>query len=266
MLSYRDLTLAFRNLGLGAHSRVILHASLSAVGPITGGAEAVIGALAATCEMVMAPTFTYRTMVIPAVGPPENGMEYEPESDLNRLAEVFYDEMPADPAMGAAAEALRRHPQARRSSHPILSFAAVDGEEALASQSLDNPLAPIAWLAEYDGDVLLLGVDQRANTGIHYAEKLAGRKQFLRWALTQDGVVECPGWPGCSDGFEAISTHLEGIVQRRPLGLGEARLMPLRDLIHVAVGWMREDPRALLCDRLGCERCAAVRADVRAQA
>jgi hypothetical protein len=59
---------------------------------------------------------------------------------------------------------------------------------------------------------------------------------------------------------------LEGIIQRRSLGAGEVRLIPLRDLIHIAVGWVREDPRALLCDRLGCERCAAVRADVRAQA
>lgn len=266
MISYRDLTLTWRDTGLGGHSRVILHASLTAVGPIQGGAESVIASLVSTCETVMAPTFTYSTMVIPAVGPPDNGLEYEPDSDRNRLAEVFHDEMPADPAMGAASEALRKHPQAVRSNHPILSFAAVNGEEALASQTLEDPLAPIEWLAEYDGDVLLLGVDQRANTSIHYAEKLAGRKQFIRWALTQRGVVECPGWPGCSDGFEAFTARLEGIIQRRSLGTGEVRLIPLRDLIHIAVGWMREDPRALLCDRLGCERCAAVRADVRTQA
>jgi aminoglycoside 3-N-acetyltransferase len=173
--------------------------------------------------------------------------------------------MPADTAMGAAAEALRLHPEAGRSGHPMLSFAAMNGEQALAAQTLDAPLAPIEWLAEYDGDVLLLGVDQRANTSIHFAEQLAGRKQFIRWALTPQGVVECPGWPGCPDGFEALSPRLEGVIRSATLGRGIAQMIPLRDLIHIVVGWIREDPRALLCDRLGCERCSVIRADVRTE-
>jgi aminoglycoside 3-N-acetyltransferase len=265
MLTYRDLVLTFRELGLGPHSRVIFHASLSALGLISGGAETVIGALISACEVVMAPTFTYRTMVIPEVGPPDNGLDYESAADQNRMAEVFHPEMPADPVMGVTAEALRNHPEALRSDHPILSFAAVNAAEALASQSLEAPFAPIDWLAEYDGDVLLLGVDQRSNTSIHFAEQLAGRKQFLRWALTKKGVVECPRWPGCPEGFEALSPRLEGVIRRETLGEGIVQLIPLRDLIHIVVGWIREDPRALLCDRLGCDRCAAVRADVRTE-
>ena len=40
-------------------------------------------------------------------------------------------------------------------------------------------------------------------------------------------------------------------------------LIPVRDLIHIAVGWIRQDPRALLCEQPGCSRCQAVRASVR---
>jgi aminoglycoside 3-N-acetyltransferase len=62
---------------------------------------------------------------------------------------------------------------------------------------LDDPLAPVGALAEENGTVLLIGVNHTVNTSIHYAEKIAGRKQFIRWALTPQGVRECPGFPGC---------------------------------------------------------------------
>jgi aminoglycoside 3-N-acetyltransferase len=51
------------------------------------------------------------------------------------------------------------------------------------AQTDHEPYAPIASLAEQDGVVLLIGMDQRVNFSIHYGEKLAGRMQFIRWAL-----------------------------------------------------------------------------------
>jgi aminoglycoside 3-N-acetyltransferase len=263
MLNYRALTNAFHQIGMGSHSRVVVHASLSSLGPISGGAETLLGALTSTCDIVLMPTFTYRTMIVPEVGPPQNGMDYGSAKKQNEKAEIFLPDMPADPAMGVLAETLRRYPTAHRSDHPILSFAAVNGDDALATQTLEEPFAPIGWMAEYDGDVLLLGVDHTVNTSLHHAEKLAGRKQFVRWALTPGGVVTCPNWPGCSNGFQAITERIEGIVTRSPLGDGFIEIIPLRDLIHITVGWIREDPRALLCDRVGCERCSEVRSAVR---
>ncbi len=164
------------------------------------------------------------------------------------------------------AETLRRHPRAHRSLHPVLSFTGVNVEEALARQSLAEPLGPIAWLAEFDADILLLGVDHTANTSLHYAERLAGRKPFVRWALTAEGVVVCPGFPGCPDGFGVIAGRLEGVARRASLGEAEIALIPMRDLLHVAVAWIRDDPRALLCNRPDCERCGAVRASLKAEA
>lgn len=263
MITYRDFTRAFEELGLGSHSLVIAHASIAAFGEVAGGADTVVGSLLSTCGTVIMPAFTYRTMVIPPVGPPDNAIDYGSTDEENRTAEFFRLEMPADAAMGVVAEALRQHSMATRSTHPLLSFSGVNAEEALQSQTLEEPLAPIGWLAEYDGDVLLLGVGHTVNTSLHFAENKAGRKQFLRWALTPRGVVACPGWPGCSDGFQAIAPRLEGVVRRVPLGGSVAEVVPLRDLIHIAVSWIHEDPRALLCDRLGCKRCASVRVSVR---
>ena len=66
----------------------------------------------------------------------------------------------------------------------------------MAVQTLAEPLAPIGALAQRGGWVLLLGVNQTVNTSLHYAERLAGRPQFTRWALTYEGVRECPQFPG----------------------------------------------------------------------
>ncbi len=263
MIAYRDFVRTFRKLGLGQESRVIVHASLSAFGPVSGGAEAVVGALLSSFELVVAPTFTYRTMLIPPTGPPDNALDYDQSRDQSSQAEFWHPHLPADRLMGVVAETLRLRPEAERSGHPILSFTGVNAGEALSAQTLEDPLAPIQWLAENDGDVLLVGVDHTKNTSLHYAEKLAGRKQFVRWALTPEGVVECPGWPGCSDGFQAISAKLRGVAKQTQLGKATVETVPLRDLVHLAAGWMREDPRALLCTRLHCERCRLVRASLR---
>ncbi len=121
------------------------------------------------------------------------------------MAEPFHHNMPVDPLIGTLPETLRHYPRALCAhAHPILSFAGVKANNALNAQTIYNPFAPIGALADQDGWVLLLGVDHTVNTSIHYAEKLAGRRRFVRWGLTKKRVIECPEFPGCSDGFEAI--------------------------------------------------------------
>lgn len=259
MISYRDFVAAFRDLGVGNQSRVIAHASLSAFGQIAGGAETMIGALLATCETVCMPSFTYKTMIIPPVGPPDNAMNYNLGIALNPMAEIFTMDMPVDSALGVVAEAFRSHPDSHRSNHPILSFSGVNAESALSAQTLEEPLAPIGWLAEKDGDVLLIGAGHNANTSLHYAEMLAGRRQFTRWALTRQGTVTCPGFPGCSAGFAAIEPRLEGVARLAKLGSGVIEFIPLRDLINVTTGWLRADPLAMLCKQEDCGRCQSIR-------
>jgi aminoglycoside 3-N-acetyltransferase len=265
MPSYRQWVSALRDLGLGPQSRVLVHASLEAYTQDPGGATALLGALTAVTEMVLTPAFTRRTLVTPHTGPPHNGLDYG-DDPANLEAEFFRPGLPVDPELGVFAESLRRHPEAGRSIHPALSFSGIGAPEPLSVQTLEDPLAPIRWLAEADADVLQYGETYRRNVSLHYAEQMAGRRSFLRWALTGSGVVACPSFPGCSDGFDAIEGRLAGIVRRAAIGGGVVTSVPMRDLLHTAVGWIREDPRALLCDRAGCARCAEVRAAVRADA
>ena len=258
MLTIDDFNSALESLELG-NKPAIAHASLRSFGAIQGGAETVLEALLASVSALIMPAFTYKTMLAPEVGPPNNGLSYGRQRDLNRMAVPFQHKLTVDPLIGILAERLQHYPGAMRTAHPILSFVGVHVGDALVSQTLYNPFAPIGRLAGQDGWALLLGVDHSVNTSIHYAEKQAGRRQFLRWALTVDRIVECPGFPGCSEGFEAIRPEVEHVTRRVSVGESFIEAVPIHPLLQTVEVRIKKDPLALLCQRDECERCDAIR-------
>ena len=258
MSGYDALFSIFQSLGL-QDKPVIAHASLKPFGYIHGGAEAVLAAMLDSFAGVIMPTHTYKTKIIPDMGPPNNGIVYGNGVYKNKMAVAFHPDMPADSMMGALPETLRKHSSATRTAHPILSFAGVHADDALFTQTLFEPLAPIGVLAEQDGWVVLINVDHTVNTSIHYAEKLAGRKQFVRWALVDDRVVECPNYPGDSMGFQSIEEHVRSDTRHVEIGKAFIDAVPLRSLFTAVQGLIRKDPLALLCERTDCERCNTVR-------
>ena len=151
MFSYREIATAFVNLQIPYDSPVIVHGSLSSFGEVKGGAETILGALSTMSHQVMFPSFTYKTMIIPNDGPPDNGMTYGSSADLNLMAEIYNPEMPVDPLIGVLAERFRTIPNVFRSSHPILSFAAMNMDQVIQAQSLLDPFAPIEQLSNSKG-------------------------------------------------------------------------------------------------------------------
>ena len=97
----------FSQLGL-TKTLVIAHASLKAFGHIEGGVETMLEALLDSVRGVIMPTFTYKTMLNPEIGPPRNGMTYGSETNLNKMAEAYHPDMRADKTMGILAETLRK--------------------------------------------------------------------------------------------------------------------------------------------------------------
>jgi aminoglycoside 3-N-acetyltransferase len=256
--TYDEILAAFQALEL-LHAAVIAHASLRPFGYVEGGAEAVLDAMLASFASIIMPTHTYKTEIIPDVGPPNNGIIYGSGHAMNQMAQPFRPDMRADPMMGILPETLRNHPSATRTAHPILSFAGINADFVLFTQTLYEPLAPIGALAELDGWVVLINVDHTVNTSIHYAEKLARRRQFVRWALAGDRVVECPNFPGDSLGFQAVEPYLALDTRRVQIGEAFVQAVPLRRLFNVVQDMIKKDPLALLCERIDCERCNAVR-------
>jgi aminoglycoside 3-N-acetyltransferase len=254
----RDVLLGLRDLHL-ENAPVIVHSSLKSFGQVEGGAKTVVSALATAFTSMVVPTFTYRTMVTPLTGPINNAIMYGSGENQNRMAEFFTPRMPADPLMGIIPETVRKHPSACRSNHPIQSFTGINAGIFLKAQWKDDPLGPIGKLEKQGGWVVLMGVDHTVNTSIHYAEKLAGRRQFIRWALTPKGVVECPNFPGCSAGFQALADELDKFTRRVQIGQSNVQAVPLSMLFKVVIARIKKDPLALLCKQGDCERCGETR-------
>lgn len=258
-ITYRELVRSLQKLEIGQECPLLVHASLSTIGDVQGGAETVLGALLAISPYVMMPAFTYRTMVIPEEGPPNNAIQYGSGVDINRVAEFYTQDLPADLELDEVAEALRQHPQAERSMHPILSFTGINSVDALQAQSIKEPLAPVRYFSNANGCVLLLGADHTVNVAIHYAEYLSGRPGFVRWALNQQKVVECPNFPGCALGFNAIEPYIKDSVRQVEVGATTVQMIPLQDLVRTVQELIIMDHHALLCDRHGCPFCDSVR-------
>lgn len=258
-VTYRQLVRSLRELNIPAGKPVVVHSSLRSFGRVIGGADTVAGALVEVYDSVVVPTFTYSTLVVPETGPPDNAIQYGTHTDRNKMAEFYYPQMPADKLMGAVAEAVRQHPQADRSGHPIMSFSGVNARKYLEKQRLTEPLAPLAAMYDQGGWVILVGVGHTANTTIHLGERLAGRKMYTRWALMSDIVVTCTNIPYCSDGFDAIQPLMDPFIQKVVIGEAVVQAMPMYELIQTTRQLIEADPTALLCERTDCQSCNTVR-------
>ena len=89
MLTFRDFITGIRKLEIDRSRPVIAHASLSAFGEVHGGAETVVGALLSSFDTFIMPVFTYKTMLIPEIGPLDNAIVYGSGKDTNRMAEIL---------------------------------------------------------------------------------------------------------------------------------------------------------------------------------
>ena len=266
MITYRQIVNGLRQLGIQRHYPVVAHTSSENLREIKGGADALLGGLLTAADNLLLPAFTYGTMIIPETGPEENAMEYGSGRETNLNAKIFTPDLPSDLPEHELSDKFRNLPSVRRSNHPILSFVGLGLNAALETQSLEQPWGPIQFLADHDGWVLLLGVDQTRNISLHWAEQRAGRKQFVRWSLTPQGAAECRNFPGCADGFNKLQYHIKDLLHQTVINNILWQAYPLQPLLNMAMDLIKQDPYALLCNNLSCERCNAVRRAVRNRA
>jgi aminoglycoside 3-N-acetyltransferase len=246
-----------RNLGLDAGDTVLVHASLSALGWVCGGAPAVVDAL----QRVLTEA---GTLVMPTHSPDVSNPEWwenppVPESWYEPIRAGMPPYRPAvtpTRGMGAVAECFRSYPGVERSAHPMHSFAAwgADARAVTAEHELDNSLgdgSPLASVYDRDGSVLFLGTTHETNTSLHLAEYRADlgletetresvvlRDDERLWVTFEDLAIDDADFPECGAAFEAA--HPEA-VSTGTVGVADARLLAQRPLVEFAVGWFERN-------------------------
>jgi aminoglycoside 3-N-acetyltransferase len=248
-IDQREIRGGLRGLGFKPGETVIVHSSLSALGWVESGAEAVVDALLASVGeegTVVMPTFT----------------SYDEP----------YDPVDSESTTGAVTEMFRQRENVRRSDHPTKSVAVCgsDAERLTSDHELMRPLgvrSPLHRALEAGAKILLLGVDHTTNSSLHVAEAVAGlpyRDQTTETSrVTEDGGRESVvvNRVHCSAGFNKIGPVAEraGIVSRGLIGDAETQLIAGDGLLSVAMSAFEADPGFLLCNAPDCGRCQYAR-------
>lgn len=250
----RSLGSDLRALGLTDGDTVLVHSSAGRLGFVAGGVQAVVQALLD----VLGPA---GTLVVPT-HTPENTDPADwlnppvPESwwaTIRSSAPGFDRWRTPSRWMGVIAEAVRTWPDAVRSDHPHVSFAAVGAQawSVTGAHQLDDALgehSPLGAVYRLGGKVLLLGCGHDSNTSLHLAEwrqKSAPRGVKGASVRRTDGSSEWISWTDVvdeTDDFEQIGAAFEVAVglSAGQVGQAEARLMPQRALVDFAADWMDE--------------------------
>ena len=253
-----SLSAGFRALGVRPGDVVLVHSSLRSLGYVVGGAHAVVMAL-------LRAVGEEGTVVVPThSGDLTDPAHWEAPPVPEAWWPVIRAEAPGyDPdltptrAMGAIADALRTHPDARRSGHPHTSFAAVGPKRdaIVSAHPLGDRLgdgSPLGRIYQLDGRVLLIGVGHANNTSLHLAEERAGlgRAPVRQGAPLRDGDgtrwVEFEAPPLRDDDFVALGEELErttDLVQFGEVGEARCRLMRQRPVVDWAADWLARHRR-----------------------
>ncbi len=158
----KDIMYALTDLGIKSGDSVMVHSSLSKIGYLEGGAEALISALQKVVESdgnILMPAF-------PAIG-----FNY----DYLKSNSVF-DVKNTPSKMGIVTEVFRKLPGVKRSLHPTDSVCVMGKEadyfvnEHFGQLTPYNKHSPFMKLIERKGKILLIGVKLESVTNFHTPE------------------------------------------------------------------------------------------------
>lgn len=252
----RDLIEAFQGAGVKNGDTVMVHAALSRIGYVCGGAQTVIEALfdcVGKDGTVMMPTQTWKNL------DPATGVHWEvPEDQWQAIRDNWpaYDkDITPTNTMGAVAEMFRKWNGTLRSDHPARSVAANGKHARYLTENHDlcnifGDGSPLGKLYELDGNVLLIGVGYDKNTSLHLADARAvypsKRNVTEHSAITVNGKRVWTAYDTLyvdGEDFEEIGKAFEAhcSVNKSVVGNAEIRYMRQRELVDFAIDWIQSN-------------------------
>lgn len=255
-LTARQIVAGLSALGLPRGAILMVHSSLSALGPVEGGADTVIDALL----QALGPE---GTLLMPT-HPARDGRTFDP------------DTIPSD--MGIISETFRRRPGVLRSRHPYHPVAACGAraEEMLRDHEQsaipDGPDTPYGRLITLGGWVLHIGCDLDTLTLLHTVEaelNLPYLRELEMNYLDAQGEVQtlaikrCPG--GHRGGvlkFDRLFRE-EGAMTIGRIGRAVCRLLFAPQAAEIMRREMARDPFFALDDNPHCADCLRFRGKIK---
>jgi len=262
MITRQQIHDALTAAGVKHGDHLIVHSSLRSVGPIDGGADALIDGL------------------LDAVG--RNGTLAMPAFNYTRpLPEPYFDPAVTPGKTGMLTEIFRKRPGVLRSLHPAhsMSIHGPRAAEFIADHRTSFGVGtPIDRIAQAGGYVLLLGVTHTSNSTIHVGDSHGGAVRFwwyegdpptAKVRLPDGRIVEhqFDVSSSCSMAFNAVDLPLRRAGAIRDLRIGQAlsHLMHGADIIRAIVELTRTEPTVLFCTRPDCRPCVMARKHIQSK-
>ncbi|HEV3093354.1 MAG TPA: AAC(3) family N-acetyltransferase [Solirubrobacteraceae bacterium] len=224
---------------------MLVHSSLKAIGPVEGGAAAVIAALERTIGVA-------GTLIMPTF-------------NFGFCSGETFDVRSTPSQMGVLTELVRTDPRARRVRHPIYSFAVLGAlaEEAARLRNFSSYGADslFAKLVEWDAKIMVIGLSyNNSMTFFHYVEEMEGCKYRYMKSFTAPYVDELGNGSertytmfvrdlerGVVTAVDPMGELLEreGAVVCGEVGESAARLMRARDVYAITARNLTDQPGLL---------------------
>ena len=254
-----DIEQAIREAGL-AGAAVSFHSSMKSFGLVDGGADSIVDAFLNCNVTMLVPSHSYNCEV------PypdhhhykQNGLRYTPDEVWDTCEEFSTDSSWISDCMGAVPKAVMNRAAHIRGNHPIDSLTSIGplAKEIIAKQAPLDVYASFAKMYSMDkAFVVLAGVGLTSATAVHFAETLAGRYLFRRWARLIGGKTIEVEIGGCSSGFENLAPIVVDLEVRIVVGKSLWRIYPMKQFVNRISSSIKQNPALTKCDKADCVQC-----------